>query len=252
MKKTRYKASVVTGLMAGMMLLAGSAWAADAAHWTYSGAGGPEEWGKLAPENIACSMGKNQSPVDLKNLIEAKLQPIKLDYQPGGFEIINNGHTIQVNYNAGSTIMVDDVEFTLKQFHFHAPSENLVKGKSFPMEVHLVHADKDGNLAVIGVLFEEGKENKALAQIWPLMPKEEGQKAGITPPFAASTLLPANRAYYRFNGSLTTPPCTEGVRWLLMKNTIPVSKQQVEEFMHIIHHPNNRPVQPVNARPLLK
>ena len=252
MKKLIAKTGLLAGLMAGAMFFGGGAQAAEGAAWTYSGENGPEKWGTLAPDNIACSMGKNQSPVDLKNLIQANLKPIKFDYKPGGYKIVNNGHTIQVEFNAGSTITVDNTEFALKQFHFHSPSENLINGKQFPLEVHLVHADKDGNLAVVGVMFDEGKPNKALAKIWPLMPKEAGGSAEISPEFLASTLLPASRSYYRFNGSLTTPPCSEGVRWLVMKKPVTVSKEQVEEFMHIIHHPNARPVQPVNARPLLK
>lgn len=252
MKKVMAKAGLTAGLLAGCMMLAGGAQAAEGAAWSYDGENGPAKWGALAPENIACSMGKNQSPVDLKNLIDAKLQPIKFDYKAGGNKIVNNGHTIQVEYSAGSTITVEGTEFTLKQFHFHAPSENTINGKQYPLEVHLVHVDKDGNLAVVGVMFEDGKANGALAKIWPLMPKEAGGNAAVSPDFLATSLLPASRSYYRFNGSLTTPPCSEGVRWLVMKKPVSVSKEQVEEFMHVVHHPNARPVQPTNARPLLQ
>jgi len=173
-------------------------------------------------------------------------------YQAGGNEMLNNGHTIQVNYGAGSGITVDGVEFALKQFHFHAPSENHIDGISYPMEAHLVHADKDGHLAVIAVMFEEGAENAALAGIWPDMPANAGDSQALASAFDVSKLLPENRDYYRFNGSLTTPPCTEGVRWLVMKTPVSASKDQVEAFTHMLHHPNNRPVQPVNARVILK
>ncbi|MFD2273331.1 carbonic anhydrase [Undibacterium arcticum] len=159
---------------------------------------------------------------------------------------------MQINYAAGSSVTVDSIRFELKQFHFHAPSENLINGKSYPMEAHLVHADKDGNLAVIAVMFKEGAENKALSKIWPLMPKDAGETNALSSPVAAAALLPAKRDYYRFNGSLTTPPCSEGVRWLVMKQPITVSKAQVEAFSHVMHHPNNRPVQAVNSRTVLK
>lgn len=220
-------------------------------HWTYSGNEGPEHWGELSDKFALCSTGKNQSPINISGLIEAELQPISFSYSAASKDILNNGHTIQVNYNAGSNITVDGIDFELKQFHFHAPSENLIDGKSYPMEAHLVHADKDGNLAVIGVMFVEGKENKVLAEAWEKMPKKANDKQTLTG-IAAIDLLPKNHDYYRFNGSLTTPPCSEGVRWLVMKNAVSASKAQIETFTNVMHHANNRPVQATNARPVLK
>lgn len=228
-----------------------TALAADKPHWTYSGEEGPENWAKLTPEYGACA-GKNQTPIDLAGFIEAELKPIRFSYQAGGNEIFNNGHTVQVNYAAGSSISLDGIQFDLKQLHFHAPSENHINGKSYVMEAHLVHADKDGNLAVVALMFNEGDENKLLATIWPLMPANAGEKIALPSPFAVEKLLSSDKSYYRFNGSLTTPPCTEGVRWLVMKTPVSVSKEQVEAFMHVIHHANNRPLQPVNARPVLQ
>lgn len=238
-------------LFAAITLVSSAAFASGDVHWSYSGEGGPEQWAKLTPEYGTCA-GKNQSPINLTGFISAKLKPIKFNYQAGGNEVLNNGHTIQVNYAAGSRITVDGAPFELKQFHFHAPSENLINGKSYPLEGHFVHADKDGNLAVVTVMFKEGAENPALAKIWSAMPKAGGEKAALPSPFAAAKLLPAKRDYYRFNGSLTTPPCSEGVRWLVMKQAVYASKEQVEAFAHVMHHPNNRPVQAVNARPVLK
>jgi carbonic anhydrase len=159
---------------------------------------------------------------------------------------------VQVNYAPGSSIKIDGVSYELKQFHFHAPSENLIKGKSYALEAHLVHADKDGHLAVLALMFQEGAENKALARLWPSLPAHEGEKHALDQPFQVAQLLPAVRSYYRFSGSLTTPPCTEGVRWLVMKRPLTVSHAQVEMFTHLMHHPNNRPVQAVNARELLE
>ncbi|SFV04813.1 carbonic anhydrase [Pseudoduganella namucuonensis] len=233
-----------------MACAAGAAMAGDGSHWTYEGEAGPEQWAKLSPDNYACS-GKNQSPVDVKGTIHAALTPLKMDYHAGGNEVLNNGHTLQVGFQPGSSLMLDGERFELKQYHFHAPSENLIKGQSYPLEVHLVHADKDGNLAVVAVMFKEGAENKALTALWPQLPKEAGAKAALGAPLSAAALLPAKRAYYRFSGSLTTPPCSEGVRWLVMKAPVTVSKEQVASFAALIHHPNNRPVQSLNGRVIL-
>jgi carbonic anhydrase len=238
-------------LIAAMLLACGSAYAASGAHWGYSGAEGPEHWAHLSPDYSACA-GRNQSPIDLNGLIEADLKPIRFAYRAGGSEIINNGHTVQVNYAPGSKIELDGHLFELKQFHFHTPSENHIKGKSYPMEAHPVHSDKDGNLAVVAVMLEEGAPNEALEAAWAKMPEKEGDTHPLTKAVSAESLLPANRDYYRFNGSLTTPPCSEGVWWLVMKQPVSASKAQIERFAHVMHHPNNRPLQPVNARPVLQ
>lgn len=238
-------------LIAGATLLAGAQAASDV-HWGYSGPEGPEHWGELSPEYRVCSEGKNQSPIDLSGFIEADLQPIAFTYQPGGGEVLNNGHTIQINYAPGSQIAVGGHEFDLKQFHFHAPSENHIEGNFYPLEGHLVHADKDGNLAVVAVMFEEGANNKALEEAWAKMPTKAGEKHTLSAPVDATGILPNHRDYYRFNGSLTTPPCSEGVWWLVMKEPIAASKEQIAKFAKVMQHPTNRPVQPVNARPVLK
>ncbi len=221
------------------------------AHWGYSGKGGPDHWGKMNPDYAACD-GKNQSPINLTGFIEADLKPIEFTYHSGGNEILNNGHTVQINYKAGSYIVVDAITFNLKQIHFHAPSENQIDGQSYPLEAHLVHASKEGQLAVIAVMLTEGAENKTLALAWAQMPEHSGDHHPLLSTVAAGGLLPADRSYYRFNGSLTTPPCSEGVRWLVMKNSISASKKQIEAFTHIMHHPNNRPIQPIYARPVLQ
>ena len=222
------------------------------AHWAYSGNAGPEHWADLDSKFSACSAGKNQSPVNLADFIEADLKPISFQYKAGGRLATNNGHTVQVDYDPGSMIRVEDRIFNLKQFHFHAPSENKVKGTSYPMEVHFVHADSSGNLAVVGVLFVEGERNQELDKIWRVMPKSAGAKARLENVVAAAAILPKDQEYYRFDGSLTTPPCTEGVIWLLMKNPVSVSKAQIDYFRSIMGGDTNRPVQAVNARTVLK
>lgn len=238
-------------LVSALLLTSVAAHAGGKVAWEYSGNKGPENWAKLSADFSACA-GKNQSPIDLSGFIEADLAPIKFSYSAGGEQILNNGHTVQVNYAKGSSISIDGDTFKLLQFHFHAPSENHINGKSYPLEAHLVHADDKGNLAVVAVMFEEGAENPGLAAAWKAMPKKAGDKNALSPAIHVDTLLPSDRDYYRFNGSLTTPPCSEGVRWLVMKQPMTASAEQIKAFEHVMHHPNNRPIQAVNARPVLK
>jgi carbonic anhydrase len=216
-----------------------------------------------------CASGKNQSPIDLKGFVEADMKPLKLDYkagsatihnhghtvqisQSGSADILNNGHTVQINYAPGSTLSLDGIPFELKQFHFHSPSENKINGKQFPLESHLVHGDKDGNLAVVAVMFEEGAGNTLLGKLWEKMPNKAGDKSQLPTGLSVSQLLPKERDYYRFNGSLTTPPCSEGVRWFVMKKPATASKAQIEQFSKAVGFTNNRPIQATNARAILQ
>ncbi|MGK0291528.1 MAG: carbonic anhydrase [bacterium] len=233
------------------LLLSSSVYAKKKAHWGYSGHGGAKNWAKLSKDNFACS-GKNQSPVNLTGFIKASLSPIKFNYKKGGYQILNNGHTVQVNYKKGSNIKIYGKTFRLLQFHFHAPSENHINGHSYPLEAHLVHADKKGNLAVVAVMFKIGKANKGLTKAWSKMPKHAGNKHSISKMISVDDILPTSRKYYRFNGSLTTPPCSEGVRWFVMKNAITASKRQIASFSKVLHEPNNRPIQRINARTILR
>jgi carbonic anhydrase len=229
-----------------------SAISGEQSHWGYSGEEGPEHWGELNPDFVACATGKNQTPINISGMVDAKLPKLVLDYKAGGEEVINNGHTIQVNYAPGSTIQVDGKAFELLQFHFHSPSENHINGKSYPLEAHFVHKDQEGSLAVLTLMYTEGAMSHELEKAWKVMPHEAGEKAAASPAINAKALLPKSLDYYRFNGSLTTPPCSEGVRWLVLKTHSTASKQQIEAFQHVMHHPNNRPLQPVNARVILK
>jgi carbonic anhydrase len=235
-----------------IVVVAGIAYAGSGGEWGYSGDQGPQHWGTLRPEFAICSTGKNQSPINLAGFIESNLTSINIQYQAGGNEVINNGNTIQVNFSPGSKISLEGQEFELKQYHFHAPSENHLNGRSYPMEAHLVHADQQGNLAVIGVMFVEGKANESLAQAWAKIPGKAGENHQLSPGVSGEGILPANWEYYRFSGSLTTPPCSEGVRWLVMKDPVAASRAQIEQFAQAIHHPNNRPLQAVNARTVLQ
>ena len=240
-------------LIIGITLIcAGFAVATGKTHWGYSGHAGPEHWGELSEEYAVCGSGKNQSPIDLSGMIKADLETIKFDYKDTPLEVVNNGHTVKVSYAEGSSIEIDGTPFKLLQFHFHTPSENLIDGKSFPMEAHLVHSDNNGNLAVVSVMFSEGQENEVAGTVKKYM-SPQMDKVVSEPDISVNVMnmLPGNKDYYRFNGSLTTPPCTEGVRWLVMKAPVEVSKEQIEKF-HEIMHDNNRPVQSRYARPVLK
>jgi len=241
-----------------MMLLGGmlSGTAAVAAehhvHWGYAGNEGPEFWGSLSSKFALCDSGKNQSPIDLTGFTEAELAPLEFSYTTEAANLVNNGHSIQANYQPGSSLTVDGHTFELKQFHFHVPSENHIDGQSYPMEAHLVHADKDGNLAVVAVMFEQGEANPVVDALWQQLPLHAGDEAELAGKVNVEAMLPESRDYYRFNGSLTTPPCSEGVWWLVMKQPVSVSQAQIDKFAEAIPHPNNRPVQPVNARTVLK
>ncbi|MFD2111766.1 carbonic anhydrase [Thiorhodococcus fuscus] len=221
-------------------------------HWGYSGAEGPDHWGELDQAFSVCGSGKNQSPVDLTEFIDAQLPPIGFHYQPGGEEEENNGHSIQIDYAKGSGISLNGHEYALKQYHFHTPSENHIRGKAFPMEAHLVHVDAHGKIAVIAVMIQEGAENPALTEAWSLMPEQPETKVHLHHPVSAEDLLPKNRDYYRFTGSLTTPPCTEGVAWLVMKEPVTASADQIRKFASVMGHPNNRPIQAANHRVILE
>jgi carbonic anhydrase len=217
-------------------------------HWKYVGSQGPEFWGALSPEFVSCKVGRNQSPIDISKTTITTPKPLKTFQRFPATEILNNGHTVQANFKPGNIMVVDSVMYQMKQVHFHAPSENKIMGKSFPLEAHFVHADPNGNLAVLAVMYEEGPENKALAKLWKQMPKSKGQPKALNADVLAGELIPRKKDYYRFSGSLTTPPCSEGVIWVVMKSTMTTSKSQIDAFKKVMRHDNNRPVQPLNGR----
>jgi carbonic anhydrase len=175
-------------------------------HWGYEGEAGPEHWGELETDYALCGTGGQQSPIDLNDADDADLANIEFHYASSEINILNNGHTIQVNYDPGSTISVDRHEYGLVQFHFHAPSEHTVDGTSYPAELHLVHADTEGVLAVVGILLDSGVENEALSSVWANLPAEETEAVAIGESVDASQFLPADQTTYRHAGSLTTTP----------------------------------------------
>ena len=220
-------------------------------HWDYEGAGAPEHWGQLEPGFRVCELGLQQSPIDLTGPIGSNLGSVRVNWRRMPLRIINNGHTIQVNCEPGSGIELDGRPFSLLQFHFHHPSEHAVDGRRHAMEVHFVHASESGALAVLGVFFEEGAHNAALAPIWDAMPPEAGPEVASGATIRPVQLLPADRAYYRYLGSLTTPPCSERVIWTVCRQTIAASRRQIAQFAELFPM-NARPLQPLNRRFLLE
>jgi carbonic anhydrase len=221
-------------------------------HWAYSGPEGPLHWGVLDSSYTACSAGHTQSPIDITHSQLSELPSLKPNYKAVPLNIIDNGHTIQVNYANGSTLTVGDRTYSLKQFHFHHPSEEHVNGKGFPLAAHLLHADADGNLAVIAILFEQGNSNPLIENLWRSIPSEK-EKAIDIPAMSvqAKDLLPKDLSYFTYTGSLTTPPCSEGVTWYVLINRVTVSPEQVAAFSKI-YPMDSRPIQPTNGRGILR
>ncbi|GGD21483.1 carbonic anhydrase [Franconibacter pulveris 601] len=223
---------------------------AMASHWSYEGEGAPEHWGELDAQYSLCQKGMNQSPIDIERTVKTQPNPLQIHYVEGPNLILNNGHTIQASVNGKTqdTLTLDGESFALQQFHFHAPSENTLHGKHYAMEMHLVHKNAAGEIAVVAVMFETGKANNELEKLWQAMPA----KAEVSQPLTASVdinkLLPQDKTHYRFSGSLTTPPCSEGVTWLVLKHPLTLSPAQLDKFKSVMHHDNNRPVQPPHGR----
>ena len=235
-------------LVAAIMPLRLHAQAHEGAHWTYKGKEGPSHWGALDSAYALCARGKAQSPINIVPTAPHQLPGLSIAYQPTAINILNNGHTIQVNYGPGSSIRVGDRQYVLKQFHFHHPSEETVHGRHHEMSLHLVHADAAGTLAVVAVLLDPGTENTLVRQLWSLLPKEEEKEERRDDvQLNAADLLPADRGYYTFEGSLTTPPCSENVTWLVLKQPVAVSTRQIAQFSK--RYPDDaRPTQPLHGR----
>jgi carbonic anhydrase len=222
--------------------------AAEGAHWTYKGHGGPPEWGSMDTAFASCQLGKLQSPIDIVGAKPAKLPPIKFNYQPSALKIIDNGHTIQVNYAPGSTVSVAGTRYELVQFHFHKPSEEKISGKGHDMEAHLVHRSKDGKVAVLAVLLDEGKESALIKTLWANLPQTKDKENVVDAvKINALELIPRDKGYYAFAGSLTTPPCSEDVKWFVLKTPMQISADEIARFAKS-YPMNARPVQELNAR----
>lgn len=222
----------------------------DETHWEYGGASNASKWGELSPEFESCEIGRDQSPINLDDpdsYQPEELAEIQFNYQPSTVEVINNSHTVVVNYEPGSTININNEEYELIQFHFHTPSEHTINNEASAMEVHFVHQNEAGKLAVVGVMMNSGAENPLISSIWDVIP--DGSKAVDSQSMSlnAADLLPNNKNYFSYEGSLTTPPCSEGVSWNVLLEPIEVSLEQIETFSSL-HPYNARPIQPTNGR----
>ena len=251
MKKLAILSLVMLTALLGGMVTGAVTLAAQDVHWGYTGEAGPEHWGELSPDYAACSAGREQSPVDIPSSAPLNSSGITFNYQPSALNIINNGHVIQVNYDAGSSITVEGKTYNLVQYHFHAMSEHTMSGQHTPIEMHLVHQADDKSLAVVGVMLTQGAENTAYAPTWGHLPAHEGPAATVAGVMVdAAAMLPANRAYYRYNGSLTTPACSEGVKWHVLQQPVQLSAAQIAALTAIYSN-DYRPTQPLNARTFL-
>jgi carbonic anhydrase len=214
-----------------------------AVHWDYAGDMGPENWGDEFP---TCGKGTKQAPLNITGPFEKSKDVLVVNYKEGPLKILNNGHTIQVNVEPGSTLKINKDVYNLLQFHFHRPSEEQIDGKPMAMVAHFVHKNADGKLAVLGVLLNDGKDNAAIQTLWNNAPKAEGPEVVVDKvKFDPSSLVPAALTHYNYEGSLTTPPCTEGVNFYILKTPVDISKKQVMDFPF---KRNARPVQPLNGR----
>lgn len=221
-------------------------------HWAYEGKGGPDAWGQLKSEFKTCAVGKRQSPIHIQesNTLQGPAEAIQFSYQPSSGAVVNNGHTIQVDVVGDNSITVRGSSYKLLQFHFHHPSEERINHKVYSMVAHLVHRNAEGQLAVVAVLLDPGTANSLINKVWTYMPLDSGDTvrmpAGL---LDLNELLPKDQRYYQFLGSLTTPPCTEGVLWLVLKQPSTVSPEQLKLFSQLYPH-NARPVQPLHGRPI--
>ncbi len=216
-------------------------------HWSYEGEGGPEHWAHLKPEYAQCGNGKRQSPIDIRDGISVQMDPVQFDYRPSAFRVIDNGHTVQVNVAPGNTIEVMGRRYELQQFHFHRPSEERINGRQYDMVAHLVHKDVEGKFAVVAVLLDRGSPQPVVQQVWNNLPLEKHEELAARHPIDLNGLLPAERGYYTYMGSLTTPPCSEGVLWMVMKSPVSIASEQIGIFSRL-YPMNARPVQAAAGR----
>ncbi|MBA5688053.1 carbonic anhydrase [Rugamonas apoptosis] len=216
-------------------------------HWSYEGENGPANWGRINPEWAKCGIGNRQSPIDIRDGMKVDLEQITFDYKPSSFNVTDNGHTVQVMVSGGNFITVANRMYELIQFHFHRPSEERINGKGYEMVVHLVHKDAEGHLAVLALLLERGKPQPTIQTVWNNLPLEKFDTMAPSIVLDPMDLIPARRDYYTYMGSLTTPPCSEGVLWLVMKEPVQASPAQMALFSRL-YPLNARPVQPSSGR----
>jgi carbonic anhydrase len=244
---TPHRATAVPARRRAAATAAAGAPAATLPGWAYSGALGPQAWGGLHPSFSACGDGRRQSPIDIRDGLAVELEPPVFSYRPSGFRVIDSGHTIEARLEPGNTLAIRGRRYELQHLQFRRPSEERVDGRSFEMSAHLVHRDADGHLAVVAVLLERGSAQPAVQTVWNNLPLEKHEEFAAGVPIDPGQLLPSDRRYYTYMGSLTTPPCTEGVLWIVMRQPVGVSAEQIAIFSRL-YPMNARPVQAAGGR----
>jgi carbonic anhydrase len=214
--------------------------------WMYRGNTGVNHWGGLALEYAPCADGKYQSPINIRHATKKATHQVRLDYRPSFENVLNNGHTVELVYDQGSSIEFDGKRYQLTQFHFHTPAEHLAFGKEYPMEMHLVHRSSDTTYLVVGVWFREGKANKVLSRFEHYIPADVAEN-NVAQQFTVDPLFPAQPHYFHYQGSFTTPPCTQGVRWLMLKDVQEASAEQIKAIRQVEGN-NARPNQKLHHR----
>jgi carbonic anhydrase len=237
-------------LLCATLALAGATAASAAPHWGYAGENGPDRWAKLSGEYGTCGAGQQQSPIDLAGATAKDVANPQFTYQAAEGRLLNNGHTVELDTDTANTLVLDGASFALQQLHFHSPSEHTINGSSFPTEIHLVHRAENGALVVVGVMVQVGAENPAIARMVAVLPAKAGKEARVDGAVDLNALLPTDRRAYRYSGSLTTPPCTEGVSWVVMSQPITASATQISMLARVLAG-NSRPPQPRGSRELV-
>lgn len=240
----------VVGLATPVLMTSGKI--ARAQEWSYGGYTNPTEWGELSSKYRTCETGNKQSPINIREFDTSRggRGNVQFNYDPSDLEVINNGATVKVNYDSGSSVTIDGKTYKLKQFHFHTPSEHRINDELSAMELHLVHKSNDGDYAVVGVMIEPGKTNSEMAKVWSNIP-DRGNTKKLNRQVSAANFLPQEKDYYKYSGSFTTPPCTQGVTWIMFDQPIKASKQQIDAFSSL-YPANNRPIQEVNNRQIME
>lgn len=229
--------------------------AATVSDWSYSGKKGPQQWGSLKDDYVMCSAGSNQSPVNLSNAADTVLPPLELSYQTSQSSsetLRNNGNLLRVDFADGNTLQLDGITFTLQSLSLHTPAEHTIDGMTYPLELQFQHQDDNGHIAVVSVLVKYGDASPELEKIRQQLPLPAGQQQALKTPLNIKQLLPNSQLYYRYNGSLTTPPCSEGVRWMVLISPASAAEEQIRAIHDSSGHNSNRPLQPLNARRILE
>jgi len=216
-------------------------------HWASEIPAGPDQWGQLRPEFSQCSNGTRQSPIDIRDGISVQLDPVQFDYKSSAFGVVDTGRTVQVNVSPGNSIEVMGRKYELVRFDFQRPSEERIDGRQFDMGVHLVHKDAQGRTAIVAVLLDRGADQPVIQTVWNNLPLEKGEELTAKSGIDLTHLLPSDRRYFTYMGSMTTPPCKEGVLWMVMKNPVAISSEQLAVFSRL-YRMNARPVQSASGR----